>query len=128
MSSLLKPEDLEAYRSVLEGLRARLKGDLQQMTDHTLNGHSRDGSGNLSSVPLHLADLGSENFDQEFTLGLIENEQETLDQIGSALARIDGGTFGLCQACGEGIARARLQALPYATHCINCARRLESSK
>jgi RNA polymerase-binding protein DksA len=126
MANALKHEDLESYRSVLLGLRARLRGDLDQMTDEALRRAQPESSGNLSNVPLHMADVGTENYDQEFTLGLIENEQTTLDQVQSALNRIDAGTFGRCEECHEPIAKPRLQALPYTRHCIQCARKLES--
>jgi RNA polymerase-binding protein DksA len=126
MASALKNEDLQAFRQALTSLRARLRGDLDQMTDEALKRNQPDSSGNLSNVPLHMADVGTENYDQEFTLGLIENEQETLDQIQDALARIDAGTFGRCEECGSAITKSRLQALPYARHCIECARRVES--
>lgn len=126
MASVLKSEELEAFRQVLLGLRARLRGDLDQMTDEALRRHQPDSSGNLSNVPLHMADVGTENYDQEFTLGLIENEQGTLEQVHEALGRITAGTFGRCQECGEPIAKPRLQALPYTPHCIQCAREMES--
>ena len=126
MASGLKSEELEAFLQVLLGLRARLRGDLDQMTDEALRRHQPDSSGNLSNVPLHMADVGTENYDQEFTLGLIENEQGTLEQVHEALNRIHAGTFGRCQECGEPIAKPRLQALPYTRHCIQCARELEN--
>ena len=72
-----------------------------------------------------MADVGTENYDQEFTLGLIENEQGTLDQIHQGLDRIKAGTFGICEECGQPIAKPRLQAIPYTAHCIECARELE---
>ena len=122
----LKPEDLESFRTVLQGLRARLRGDLNQMTDEALRLSQAESSGNLSNVPLHMADVGTENYDQEFTLGLIENEQATLEQVQTALSRLDAGKFGLCEECGEPIAKTRLQALPYTKHCIQCARKLEN--
>src|SRR5579864_2469685 len=100
MASAMKSEELKAYRQMLVSLRARLRGDLDQMTDEALKRNQPDSSGNLSNVPLHMADVGTENYDQEFTLGLIENEQETLDQIQDALTRIDAGTFGRCEECG----------------------------
>ena len=128
MASGLKSEEVEAFRQVLLGLRARLRGDLDQMTDEALRRHQPDSSGNLSNVPLHMADVGTENYDQEFTLGLIENEQATLDQVQTALARIEAGTFGRCDECGEPIAKPRLQALPYTKHCIQCARKLENGE
>ena len=89
---------------------------------------STQSSGNLSNVPLHVADVGTENYDQEFTLSLIENEQFTLDQIHEALGRIDEGTYGRCEECEHPIARPRLQVLPYTRHCIDCARKLEKSE
>src|SRR4051812_24396338 len=125
MASAIKPEDLEAYRRTLLSIQARLRGDLEQMTDEAL-GQTADSSGNLSNVPLHMADVGTENYDQEFTLSLIENEQGTLDQINLAFKRLDAGTYGKCEECGEAIAKPRLQALPYTRHCIECARKVES--
>jgi len=126
MASAIKPEDLEAYRRTLLSIQARLRGDLEQMTDEALRRDQPESSGNLSNVPLHMADVGTENYDQEFTLSLIENEQGTLEQVHEALGRISAGTFGRCQECGEPIAKPRLQALPYTPHCIQCARALES--
>ena len=125
MATGFKTEELETYRNALDSLRARLRGDLDQMTDEALRRSQPESSGNLSNVPLHLADVGTENYDQEFTLGLIENEQTTLEQVQEALNRIDAGTFGKCEKCGEAIARQRLQYLPYVRHCIQCARKLE---
>jgi len=126
MASVLKSEELDSFRKVLLGLRSRLRGDLNQMTDEALRRDQPDSSGNLSNVPLHMADIGTENYDQEFTLGLIENEQGTLEQVNEALHRIDQGRFGRCEECGEPIAKPRLQALPYTRHCIQCARNLET--
>lgn len=127
MASTLKPEEVETFRKVLLGLHARLRGDLNQMTEEALRQSQPESSGNLSNVPLHMADLGTENYDQEFTLGLIETEQATLEQIHAALDRLDAGRFGRCLECGEPIAKPRLQALPYTPHCIQCARKLEGT-
>jgi RNA polymerase-binding protein DksA len=121
----MKKDEVESYHNVLLSLRARLRGDLDQMTDEALRRKQPESSSNLSNVPLHMADVGTENYDQEFTLGLIENEQSTLEQVQSALGRIHAGTFGQCSECGDPIAKPRLQALPYTPHCIDCARKLE---
>jgi RNA polymerase-binding transcription factor DksA len=126
MASVLKNDELEAFRKTLLGLRSRLRGDLDQMTDEALRRDQPDSSGNLSNVPLHMADIGTENYDQEFTLGLIENEQGTLELVNEALDRLERGKFGRCVECGEPISKPRLQALPYTRHCIQCARDLES--
>ena len=128
MSGGLKTDELEEFRETLQGLRARLRGDLDQMTDEALRRDNNGGTGNLSNVPLHMADLGTDNYDQEFTLGLIENEQSTLELVNEALRRMAEGTFGLCAECSEPISKPRLQAIPYAKHCIQCARKLESGE
>ncbi len=128
MSSTLKAEDLDEFRNQLLGLKARLRGDLLQMTDEALKRTGPDASGNLSNMPLHLADVGTENFDQEFTLSLIENEQTTLEAVEEALGKLDGGAFGKCEECGSSIGKARLQAIPYAEFCIECARKLENER
>lgn len=128
MGSVLKTEDVDGFRRALQNLRSRLRGDLDQMTDEALKRNQPEASGNLSNMPLHMADLGTENYDQEFTLSLIENEQTTLEEINDALDRVERGTFGKCLECGEPIARPRLQAIPYAKHCIECARKLENSQ
>lgn len=121
MASAIKTDDLKNFRRILLALRARLRGDLDQMTDEALP----EATGNLSNMPLHMADVGSENYDQEFTLGLIQNEQVVLDQIEDALARIEAGTFGRCEECDAPIAKSRLQALPYTRYCIDCQRKIE---
>ena len=126
MPGVMKNDELEAFRQTLEMVRARLRGDLDQMTDEALRRSIVNGSGNLSNVPLHMADVGSENYDQEFTLELIENEQGTLELVNEALDRLEQGKFGLCAECGEPIPKPRLQAIPYTRHCIHCARLVEN--
>jgi RNA polymerase-binding transcription factor DksA len=128
MSGAFKTDELELFRDTLQGLRARLRGDLDQMTDEALRRDNNGGTGNLSNVPLHMADLGTDNYDQEFTLGLIETEQSTLELVNEALSRMEKGTYGLCVECSEPISKARLQAIPYAKNCIGCARKLESGE
>jgi len=128
MASALKNDDLVSYRRILITLRSRLRGDLDRMTDEALGRQSTGGGGSLSSVPLHMADLGTENYDQEFTLGLIENERGPRDLINGALAGREHGTYGQCAECREPISKPRLQAIPYARHCIRCARKLEGGE
>ena len=106
MASILKNEEFASFRQTLESLRSRLRGDLDQMTDEALRRNLVNGSGNLSNVPLHMADVGTENYDQEFTLGLIENEQGTLELVNEALARHGEGEVRTMR----GVWRADLEA------------------
>jgi RNA polymerase-binding protein DksA len=118
---MTKPE-LEHYRKLLQTLQQRLNGDVSHLQDEALRARGGEGSGSLSNAPLHMADLGTDNYDQEFTLGLLENQEQTLKEIGDALDRVEKGTFGTCEECGAPIPKGRLQALPYTRHCVDCAR------
>jgi RNA polymerase-binding protein DksA len=116
---------LDTYRQQLLALRSRLKGDVTHLADEALRKAGGEASGGLSNMPIHMADLGTDNFEQEFTLSLLQNEEQALTEIGAALDRIDQGTFGRCEECHKEIPRERLKALPYARHCVDCARKLE---
>jgi RNA polymerase-binding transcription factor DksA len=100
-----------------------LVGDIATL--NSLQKNRQESSGDLSSVPFHPADAGSDNFEQEFTLGLMGNEQNLLREIEDALSRITKGTYGVCVATLKPITKARLQAKPWAKHCIEYARTLE---
>jgi RNA polymerase-binding transcription factor DksA len=118
----MKP-DLETYRETLLALRERLKGDVSHLTSEALHTTGGETSGGLSNAPLHPADLGTDNFEQEFTLGLMQNQAQALKEIDDALDRVHRGTFGRCEECAAAIPKGRLQALPYARHCVACARK-----
>jgi RNA polymerase-binding transcription factor DksA len=119
--------DLETYRETLLALRRRLSGDVNHLAGEALHTTGGEASGSLSNAPLHMADLGTDNFEQEFTLSLLQNQEQALEEITEALERVRLGTFGRCEECGEAIPKARLQAIPYARHCVECARKLQQS-
>ena len=119
--------DLESYRETLLSLRSRLTGDVSHLADEALRSTGGEASGSLSNAPLHMADLGTDNFEQEFAFTLLQNQEQALDEIREALERIRQGTFGRCEECGAPIPKARLQAVPYARHCVECARKLQQS-
>lgn len=116
-----KKPDVRPFKEKLLQLRARLRGDVSAMADATLRRTRSEASGDLSSMPIHMADIGSDNFDQEFTLSLMANDEETLELIESALERIEEGTYGSCTECGARIPKTRLNAIPYTPYCIKCA-------
>ena len=102
-------------------MRAQLRNEVVEMADTALNKNRLETSGDLSSVPLHLADVGTDNFEQEFTLSLVQNSSETLEQIDLALERVKDGSYGICEGCECRIPKARLNAIPYASLCVKCA-------
>jgi DnaK suppressor protein len=118
--------DLMVYKERLLCLRARLRGDVSHMAEATLKKNRSEANGDLSSMPIHMADIGSDNYEQEFTLSLMENEEDTLGLIESSLERIEEGVYGSCEECGVKIPKQRLNAIPYATLCVKCASRQET--
>jgi len=117
--------ELQVYKNLLLSLRARLRGDVDHMADGALKKNRSETNGDLSSMPIHMADIGSDNFEQEFTLSLMENDGGTLAQIEASLERIEEGTYGQCEECGVKIPKSRLNAVPYATLCVRCAEQQE---
>ncbi len=117
--------DLKVFRERLVALRGRLKGDVSQLADAALKKSRSAANGDLSSMPIHMADIGSDNFEQENTLNLMENEGLTLERIEAALERVEDGTYGQCEECGAKIPKQRLLAIPYVNMCVKCASRIE---
>ncbi|MCS6844573.1 MAG: TraR/DksA family transcriptional regulator [Caldilineales bacterium] len=107
----MKP-DYSRLRQKLEAERAELLDAISRY--EVVARQKRPGLGN------HMADDGTEAFEQAASLALHRNEQALLDQVERALARMDKGTYGVCERCSEPIDYARLEALPYASLCIRC--------
>ncbi len=112
----LSKKELREFAKMLHDKRRELIGDMQHMSIEASSG--RTGS----TVPLHMADVGSDNWEQEFTFGLIENERSLIREIDEALERIENRTYGICIATHEPIDNARLRAKPWAKYCIEYAR------
>ena len=119
----LSKKELDDYRTLLLAKRKQLVGMLNGMEDEAL----RSSGGNLSNMPVHMADMGSDVYDQDFTLGMAETERAILDEIDAALQRIADRTFGVCQMTGKPISKARLDAKPWAKYSIEAERIAEAN-
>lgn len=113
----LTPTETESFRQMLLQKRAEIMSDVSTLQNEALNRNRQDAAGDLSSMPIHMADLGSDNFELEFTLGLIEGERAILKEIDEALERIQEKRYGFCLATGNPIGKARLRATPWAKYC-----------
>jgi DnaK suppressor protein len=116
--------DVEHFRELLESERSRLQ-NARQAIHH--DGSLLEETGDLAiGSGDHIADSATETFMRELDEGLEENADHLLVEIEAALGRIDDGTYGLCVNCGQPIAAERLEAVPYATLCIDDKRAVES--
>jgi DnaK suppressor protein len=115
----------DGHRRRLQAQADRLKGDMSGLRQSALRSSGGEASGGISNAPLHLADLATDNSDQEVSLGLLQNQQGVLNSILAALDRLDAGTYGVCERCGKEIPDERLKALIYASRCVNCEQEVE---
>jgi DnaK suppressor protein len=121
----LTAADIEHFKQMLMEKRGEILANVNEMEDETLNKSRGDAAGDLSSMPIHMADIGSDNYEQEFTLGLMDSERKLLKEIDDALQRIEQGIYGMCEGTGRQIQKARLEAQPWARYCVEHARKLE---
>ncbi|HWG57270.1 MAG TPA: TraR/DksA C4-type zinc finger protein [Gaiellaceae bacterium] len=115
--------DTDRFRTALLEHREQLQSQIEH---HDIGRDDLTGeTGELvsSSADNHMADTASETYEREFDEGIEEGAQRQLREVDEALARIDEGTYGTCAACGNPIPEERLEALPWATLCIDDARK-----
>lgn len=120
----LSKKELTHFRTLLLLKRSELVGDLNSIETEAL----RSNDGDISHMPIHMADIGSDTYEQDFMLGLAENDRQLLREIDEALQRIEDRTFGVCQLTGNMIGAARLEAKPWAKYSIEAKRLLESGQ
>ncbi|MHC4457379.1 MAG: TraR/DksA family transcriptional regulator [Planctomycetota bacterium] len=117
--------DIEHFKQLLLEKRREIFNSVSQIENEALKKSRLDATGDLSSMPIHMADIGTDNYEQEFVLELMDSERKLLEEIDNALSRIEEGTYGICEATGKPIAKARLEAKPWAKYCVEYARMLE---
>lgn len=124
----LSSADLQRYQELLLEKRREILGNVSEIEGEALRKSRLDASGDLSSMPIHMADLGTDNFDQEFSLELMDGERRLLVEIDDALNRITAGTYGICEGTGKPITKARLEAQPWARYSVEYAKLVEQGR
>jgi DnaK suppressor protein len=117
----LSPAELKKFEALLWAKRNEILGNVTSMEFEALRRDRND----LSIMPTHMADNGTENYEIDNILGLMDSERKILIQIDIALSNIEDGTYGICEMNGETIPKARLEAIPWARYCITCAGLIE---
>jgi len=124
----LSAADVQHYRELLLHKRREILSNVSEIEGEALRKSRLDASGDLSSMPIHMADLGTDNFEQEFSLELMDSERRLLVEIDDALNRITAGTYGICEGTGKPITKARLEAQPWARYSVEYARMVEEGR
>jgi RNA polymerase-binding transcription factor DksA len=122
VKSPLTKSELKEFYAALIAKRRELIGDMAGIENEALGADRQESKGDISDHP---ADAGTDNFEQEFSLGLLESERTLLGEIDEALRRIEEGTYGICVGTGMVIGKARLMARPWSKYGIEYARMVE---
>jgi DnaK suppressor protein len=118
----ISPQQLEQFRKQLREMQDNLLDQVDQGMEAIRE--EMNPAGDLSNAPVHLADAASDQLDVDITV--TENEGNLLQEVRSALHRIDEGHFGKCTACGTSISLQRLEVIPHTPFCITCASKAQT--
>jgi RNA polymerase-binding transcription factor DksA len=113
----LTPAEIRQSKALLLAKLNEILKNVICMEEETLRRPRTD----LSSMPIHMADVGTDTYEIENTLGLMDSERKLLLEIQDALGRIENGTYGICEGNNEPIPKERLRAIPWARYCVACA-------
>lgn len=121
----MKVKDMKIFKAALLKEKERLFRDLDDKEKNNLGRSFKDISGEVSSHKIHMADIASDNAEENTSLDLLSSEEKHLKQIQNALKRIEKKTYGTCTKCGKDITMKRLKAVPFAELCLNCQEKEE---
>ena len=118
-------KELEYFRQLILKIKDKILEEIKHISEDTLKKSQKDAAGDISGYTYHMADVASDTYDREFSLGLVSNEREALYELDDAIKKIDEGTFGICEECKSLITKTRLKAVPYARLCLKCQEKKE---
>lgn len=124
---MVDPRKLSEFKAELLDAKERLMKEISRLEETGIGDTMSDSVGELSVYDNHPADLGDELFERSKDVALRDNAHILLEEVEEALTKMIDETYGLCSKCGRPIGLERLEALPWATHCVEC-QRLEEVK
>ncbi|MFH1441249.1 MAG: TraR/DksA family transcriptional regulator [Candidatus Omnitrophota bacterium] len=125
MKKKLNKKDLTVFKKIIINKKEEVLDDIKHISEDTLKKSQKEASGDISGYTYHMADVATDSYDREFSLGIASNDRELLYELDDALKRIEDGTFGICEDCKIIIAKTRLKAVPQARFCIKCQEKRE---
>lgn len=125
MKNKLNKKELAEFRKIVLKRKEEILDEIKHISEDTLKKSQKDASGDISGYTYHMADVATDTYDREFSLGLASNERKLLYDLDDAIKRIEDGTFGICEDCKSLITKTRLKAVPYARLCVKCQEKQE---
>lgn len=125
MKKKLNKKDLVLFKKLILKKKESIVEEINHISEDTLKKSQKDASGDISGYTYHMADVATDTYDREFSLGLASNERRLIYDLDDALKKIEEGTFGICEDCETSITKTRLKAIPYAKLCVKCQEKRE---
>jgi RNA polymerase-binding protein DksA len=121
----LNKKELAEFKKIVLKKKEQVLEEIKHISEDTLKKSQKDASGDISGYTYHMADVATDTYDREFSMGLASNERKFIYELDDALKRIEDGTFGICEDCKGLIAKSRLKAVPSARLCVRCQEKKE---
>ena len=125
MKKKFSKKELNEFKKLILKKKEEVLEDIKHISEDTLKKSQKDAAGDISGYAYHMADVATDTYDREFSLGLASSGRELLYSLDDALKRIEEGAFGICEDCKKVIAKTRLKAVPYARFCVKCQEKKE---
>ncbi len=125
MKNRLTKKEMEEFKKRVLKLKEEIIDEIKHISEDTLKKSQKDASGDISGYTYHMADVATDTYDREFSLGIASNEREILFELDDALKKIEEGSYGICEECKDLITKKRLLAVPYARLCMKCQTKKE---
>ncbi|MCX5697794.1 MAG: TraR/DksA family transcriptional regulator [Candidatus Omnitrophica bacterium] len=116
---------LAEFKKLILKRKDEIVDDINHISEDTLKKSQKEASGDISGYSYHMADVATDTYDREFSLGIASNERQFLYEVNDALKKIEEGTFGTCEDCKRLITKTRLKVVPYARLCVKCQEKRE---
>ena len=125
MKKKFNKKELEYFKKLILKMKEKMLDDIKHISEDTLKKSQRDAAGDISGYTYHMADVATDTYDREFSLGLASNERQSLYELDDAIKKIEEGTFGICEECKSLISKTRLNVVPFARLCLRCQEKKE---
>ncbi|MEW6170922.1 MAG: TraR/DksA family transcriptional regulator [Candidatus Omnitrophota bacterium] len=120
MKNKMNKKELKIFKDLILKRKEEILEGIKHISDDTLKKSQKDAAGDISGYTYHMADVATDTYDREFSLGIASSERKVLYEIEDALKKIEEGSYGFCEICKKSISKARLKAVPYTKMCVDC--------
>lgn len=121
----MNKKELKFFKEVVLKRKEEILEGIEHVSEDTMKKSQRDAAGDISAYTFHMADVATDTYDREFSLGLGSSEREMLYEINEALKKIEDGSYGACEDCQKLITKTRLKAVPHTMLCLKCQQKRE---